>query len=103
MSRNLTSDIITALAASPVRPFFLFEGTFLSSTLRLWSGLGDLTWNAQTWLGNGWFKGLGDVAEDNSISAHGIDVQLSGVPLALVSLLLSESAHSCRGKIWLGC
>lgn len=102
MSRNLTNDVIAAFTASSVRPFFLFEGIFASSTLRLFSGLGDFSFDGETWLGNGWFKGIGDIAEDNSISAHGVDILLSGVPLSLVSLILSEARHSSRGSIYIG-
>lgn len=103
MSRALTGSMVTALSAGTVRPFFLFEGTFATSTLRLWDGYGDLNWNAQTWLGNGWFRGMSEIPEDNDITANGIDVFMSGVPLALISLLLNDTRHSCRGKVYLGC
>lgn len=104
MSRTgLTSGMVTAISEDIIRPIFIFEGTFASSSLRLWDGYGDLSWNSQTWLGNGWFKGLSDVAEDEKISSKGIDVLLSGVPQSLISLILSEQRHSARGKVWLGC
>lgn len=103
MARDLTTDMVTALGAPVLRPFMLYEGTFASSTLRLWDGYGDLSWDGKTWLGNGWFSGIGDVANDNDIKANNIDVTLSGVPLALVSLILTESRHSCRAAVYLGC
>lgn len=102
MTRALHTDTVTALSAPVLRPFFLFEGSFAFSTLRLWDGYGDLSYDGQTWLGNGWFSGIGDVGEDNDIKSNGVDVFLSGVPLALVSLILTESRHSCRGKLYLG-
>lgn len=102
MSRELTSGMVAELTASTFRPFFLFEGIFASSTIRLWDGIGDLSWDGQTWLGNGWFKGLSTVQEDNDVKANGIDVILSGVSLSVVSLILTDSRHSCRGKVYLG-
>lgn len=102
MSRDLTAGMVSELTGSTFRPFFLFEATFASSTLYLWDGIGDLSWNSQTWLGNGWFKGLGTVQEDNDVKAKGIDVTLSGVSLSVVSLILTDSRHSCRGKVYLG-
>lgn len=102
MTRNLTSEVQDAIESDYVRPFFLYEGVFASSTLRLWSGTGDLTWNSQTWLGNGWFAGIPVVPENNEIRSNGINVVLNGVPQALVSLILSEARHSSTGRLWLG-
>lgn len=42
MARNIDADLSAALSASAVRPFFLTDLTFTSTTLRLWSGFGDL-------------------------------------------------------------
>lgn len=103
MSRALHADMITALNADVLRPFFLFEAEFASSTLRLWDGYGDLSYASELWLGNGWFRGISEVIEDNDIRSNGIDVFLSGVPLSLVSLILTEARHSCRGKVYVGC
>lgn len=106
MTRALTSGMQTELSkVSPnrIHPFFLFEGVFASSTLRLWDGIGDLSWNSQTWLGNGWLKGFSDVKESGVVRANGLDVLLSGVPQALVSLILTEARHTCRATLRLGC
>lgn len=102
MSRDLTSGVITALEAGTLRPFFLFEGVFATQTLRLWTGIGNLSWSSQTWLGNGWLQGFSDFQEGNEIKATGIDVRLSGVPQSLISLLLTESRHSSRGLVYVG-
>lgn len=103
MSRDLTGGLVTELTAATLRPFFLFEAIFASSTLRLCDGLGTMTWNGHTWLGNGWLQGLSDVSEGNEMSPSGVDIFLSGVPQSLVSLILSEARHSSRGSVWLGC
>lgn len=102
-SRNITSEMVDEFVASTVRPFFLFEGIFASSTLRLCDGYSDLSWDSQTWLGNGWLQGFSDFGEGNEIKATGVDVLLSGVPAAMISLLLTEARHSNRGSIWVGC
>lgn len=102
MSRALTSGVVTEFTAGTVRPFFLFEAVFTSSTLRLWDGLGDLSWNSATWLGNGWFQGISDVQETGETRASALDITLSGVPLALISLILTEATHSSTGRVWVG-
>lgn len=103
MSRNLTSEMATALANGTVSPFFLFRGEFLSSTICLWDGIGDLSWDGQIWLGNGWLRGQSDITEDGEIKSDGVDITLNGVPAALVSLILSEATHASRGSVWIGC
>lgn len=95
--------MISALSSSVVRPILIFEATFYTSTLRLWDGLGNLSWNSQVWLGNGWFKGVSDISETSKITSKGVDIALSGVPQSLISLILNEQRHTARGKVWLGC
>lgn len=102
MSRDLTSEFTDELSAPTIRPLFLFEGIFAETTLRLWDGFGTLTWDSKEWLGNGWYQGIDDVSESGEVQAQNLDVRLSGVPLALVSLLLTESRHSGTGRVWMG-
>lgn len=103
MSRDLTVGMVSAITAGTVRPALFFEGVFSSSTLRLWTGIGSIVWDSHTWLGNSWFTGMSDVTEDGSISPSNVDIILAGVPLSLVSLILSESTHASTGKVWLVC
>lgn len=102
MSRTLTTAVSSAVEASEVRPFYLFEAEFVSETLRLFSGGYDLTWNSETWLGNGWFKGLSNVKETGGVESSGVEVTLSGVPDTLISLVLGDSRQNLTGKLYLG-
>lgn len=102
MREELSAEMIAALDEDLIRPFLLFKGVFTSSTLRLWTGTHDLSYDSQTWLGNGWLQGFSNVSEDNEISSKGIDIELSGVPSSLVSLILSEQAFSNTGQLYLG-
>jgi hypothetical protein len=102
MSRSLGGGLVSELTAATLRPFLLFEGVFASSTLRLWTGVGDLSWNGFTWLGNGWIEGFSNFTENNEIRTGGVDIVLSGVPAALVSLILTEARHDSRGSVYLG-
>jgi len=101
--RVISSEMLAALLASPVSPSYLFEGTFASSNLYLWDGTGPLVWDGKTYLGNGWFRGPSSISENNGISAHGIDIHLNGVSPDLVSLILSDSDHGCRGLLRFAC
>ena len=102
MTRDLTGDFITALASEHVDIAYFFEGEFQSSTIRLWSGFGDITWDSKTWYGNGWFQGVGGIGESSDIKATNIDISLAGVPSSVISLVLNEASQNRPGKLWLG-
>ena len=102
MPRGLGSTLITALQSPAVRVIVLYEGEFVSGTLRLWSGLGELSWNGETWTGGGNLVGVGPVAESGGLQADGISVSLSGIPADLLAKALGEVRHSHTGKLWFG-
>jgi len=102
LTRDITAAFISELSASNVNIAYFFEGEFQSSTLRIWSGFGDITWDSKLWYGNGWFQGLGGVGESYDIKATNMEIQLAGVPSSVISLVLNETSQNRVGKIWLG-
>ena len=102
MSRDLSSGVISEITSSSLAPFLLFEGVFASGTLRLWSGIGDLSWNSYTWTGVGSLASISSVTESAETSAQGITVSLSGIPSSLVSLFLGDVRQGSAGKVYLG-
>lgn len=102
MSRNLGSSIVSEITSAQMSPFLLFEGEFASGTLRLWSGIGDLSWNSYTWTGVGSLASISSVTETADTSAQGITVSLSGIPSSLVSLFLGDVRQGSAGKVYLG-
>ena len=102
MSRNLTAGVITELNAAEVQPFLLFQGEFNSGTIRAWSGIGNLSWNSQTWTGTGTLLTISAVQENSDTSANGITASLSGIPASLISLALSECSQGDLGYVYLG-
>lgn len=102
MSRSLTAGFITEATAAGNSPCLFFEGEFVTSTLRLWTGERDISWNSQTWLGNGYLQNITGAEETSDVQATRIVVHLSGVPSAQVSFALSEPALNKPGKVWFG-
>jgi hypothetical protein len=102
MARNLTADFITQAQATSNRPIILFQGAFEGSTVRLWNGLGDLSWNSQTWLGNGWFQGVEGGEESVEVEALNMTVVLSGVPATVFSLILNDQRQKLEGLLYIG-
>lgn len=102
MARDLTAGWIANATARVCRPVIFFEATFISNTLRLWSGIGETTWNSQIWQGNGWLQEPEFPEETDDIEANGMEIILAGVPGAVVSLALQEGKQGASGKVWFG-
>jgi len=47
MSRNLSAGMITEVTASQLKPAILVKAEFDSGDVLLWSGVGQITYNAQ--------------------------------------------------------
>lgn len=102
MARNLTAGFVAQATAASNRPIVLFEGVFASSILRLWNGIGDLSWGGYTFLGNGWFQGMDGGEETTAVEAVQMTVILSSVPAAIVSLVLNDQRQKSLGILWIG-
>jgi hypothetical protein len=102
MSRLLSSGVQSAIVASEVSPIVLFEAEFASGWLRIWSGIGDLSWSSGTWTGAGTLFSVSSVEETADTSAKGITVTLSGIPADMISLVLSDMRQGKSGKVYLG-
>lgn len=90
MPRSVTSGFASAVAAGTVYPAILVEGNFDSGPLRLWSGIGNLTWNTYTWTGAGTLLGVETISEKGTVEALGTTVSLTGIPSSIISLALAE-------------
>jgi hypothetical protein len=79
MVRSLTSQMQTVSEAEVVNLFYLIDFEFDSGTVRLWTGLGDLVWNSETYTGAGNILSIGDLRESSEVEATGAQFVLSGV------------------------
>jgi hypothetical protein len=101
MARNLSAEMIAAVDDPVVYPAWLYKGEFGATTLRLWTGTGALVFNEEIYLGNGWFSDFDPSPEVEQLSAEGFSVTLTGIPLEILSLILSASSHNSDGFLYL--
>ncbi len=87
MARNLHSDLNTAIQQDEVHPILLVKINTSGGDVRVWTGIGDLTFNAEVYTGTGNFLGITPVQEKTDLSALGVGFSLTGVPSDLISLL----------------
>lgn len=100
--RDFTAGMITAIEEAVVRPFFLLKLQFDSGYIYLNSTNRNLTWDSQTWLGNGWFRDFPKITDSNDLAIENLTVKLSGVPLSLIALVLGQSKNKNIGVLYFG-
>ena len=101
MARDLTASVITQLQSASVEVGILFEGEFASGWVRLWSGIGSLSWDGKTWTGTGNLLGISGIDETAEVRASGMTVSLSGVPSDLLSAALGDARSGRIGRVYL--
>lgn len=84
MPRNLDPTLAAALPDGVISPAFLAKITFKSGVENVWSGVGDLVFDGDTYQGVGMLGQVGAITEGASVQADGTSVTLSGIGLSQV-------------------
>lgn len=104
--RALSAGMLAAIAAGTLRPFLLYEGEFESGGapvfLRLFTGVGTLSWDGKDWVGGRDLLGISAIRESTSLEAIGFSVRISGMPTEKLSLALQSMKKNRAGRLWLG-
>jgi len=90
MSRTLSTEMQAVATAELVRPVYLVDMEFSSGSIYLWSGMGDLTYNSNTYLGAGDLLSIGAIQETAELTANGATVTLGGIKQSLLTLARDE-------------
>lgn len=108
MPREIPNAIMTALEGASFSPFYAVELQFYNgatsqdATVRFWTGQGNVVLGGYTFIGAGTLLNIGTISEVAELKADGIELQLSGVPEALVAQALSNEWHGRFGKVYFG-
>ena len=108
MSRDIHSTIITALESGEFNPFYAVDlnfhngGTNQDAPLYLWTGIGDLSANSNTYTGVGDLLSIGNLEEAAELKASGLSLVLSGVPSTLLTPALSHEYSGREAKVYFG-
>jgi len=103
MARGLTSAMVSEITNDKLAPILLLKIELDSGTLFMWSGIGDIVWNGDTYVGVGNLLGVGETVETEEVEARGLNLTLSGIPNTMISLALSEDYQGRSVSIWFGC
>jgi hypothetical protein len=101
MSRTLTSAVNSAIAADNVPLVAFVELDFGSGFVRVTTAGYDIAWNSYTWTGLGDLASIEAIGESTEFFAHGVSMQLSGIPPSMVTRARTEHYQGRAARIWL--
>lgn len=102
MSRGATTAFKTAAAAGKVSPALIAALDFSSGFVRVWSGIGNLSWGGNTYTGIGDLGGVSPVQESAEVRSSGLEFTLNGIPSSMVTKILADGYRGRPAKLWLG-
>lgn len=102
MARSMSSDMQNALFAQVVRPCLLAKIETTGSTIYLCTLDRSISFDGQTWLGNGWLRPFGGVDEGTDLSPQGCALMLGGIDATAISAILGTLTRSKLGTLYLG-
>lgn len=101
MARNLHTDFDTAIQASEVHPILIAKINTSGGDVRVWTGIGDLTFDSETYTGTGDLGGVTEISEKSDMSATGLTFTLSGIPSSTISIALGQMEQGRACTLWL--
>jgi hypothetical protein len=102
VTRELTAIVEAAVSGTTLTPFIGVEMFFVSGTVRLWFGIGDLTIDGRTFTGAGALINISEVEETAQLQASGVTLTLSGIPTTLIATAISEPYQGRVCNIYFG-
>ncbi|BAQ84222.1 phage minor tail protein L [uncultured Mediterranean phage uvMED] len=99
MSRSLTGPMASVTTDSVVRPAYFVKMTFDSNDnpalLNVWSGVGSITYDSDTYTGVGDLLSISEIVESADISAAGINVSITGIKSEFLAIAKN---HQYQGR-----
>lgn len=88
--------------ADVFQPFALVKMDLPSGSVRFFSGVGELSWNSQTWTGAGELGFVGKIDSGTQIRAGFIEIGLSGLESSLKTDVLDYMARGAETFVYMG-
>jgi hypothetical protein len=102
MSRALDPSVAAALASGEIQPFFMAQLSFKTQIQWVWTGVGNLVWNSQTFVGVGSVARIGTIQEGVDVHAYGTTVTLSGIDPVLLGECQTDMVPGAPALLWMG-
>jgi hypothetical protein len=90
MPRNLPSPMLSEIGANAIQLCWLVDLALISGVVHIWSGMGSVVYNGNTYLGVAKLGAVGEISESSEVKADGVTIQLSGIDPALMTDSLDD-------------
>ena len=102
MTRWANTANETAAAADNVPLRLLLDLDFASGMVYAHSGVGDIVWNGNTYLGVGAYGGFRQISEEAQVNPKPVTVTLAAIPGELISSAMTEVYQGRTATLWWG-
>lgn len=102
MTRDITNDLLTASQNETFKPILFVKLEYESGNVLIHSDIGNIDFGGDTYLGVGDLGSISKVSESSELQSTAIDLILSGINTALVSVQLNEHYQGRPGTVYLG-
>ena len=99
---GIDSNITNRLGADQQLIFFAVKAQFDTETIRLWTGIDDITVDGETYLGAGTLLGIGEIEDTMEVKSANCTFTLSGMDETVLSLALSEDIQNRKITLLMG-
>jgi len=100
--QGLDSSIVNRLGADEQAMFLAIKAEFDSGTIRLWTGIDDLTISSESYTGAGQLLSISNVEESTDLKSAGLTVGITGMDTTVLNLALTENYQNRFITLYLG-
>lgn len=99
---GIDSQITNRLGADQQLLFFAVKAQFDTETIRLWTGIDDISLDGETYTGAGDLLGITDIEDTLEIKSTNCSFTLSGMDETVLNLALSEDIQNRKIFLFMG-
>ncbi len=99
--RALTPEVIALIEAEVVKPVLFIFADFPSSPIRIWTGIGSITFQGHTYTSAGGLISIDALAETTDTAAKGMVVHVNALQLSYVQKLTDDAYQGRAAVIFL--
>lgn len=102
MTRGLSANNLTAIAAAHIRPIVFVKFVFDGGTEYVHNAVGNYTWGGFTWQGIGALGDIGKLEEGIDLSPYGVTMQLDALNSTLMAVATGEEVFNRAVTVYIG-
>ena len=99
---GIDANITNRLGADQQILFFAVKAEFDTDTIRLWTGIDDITVDGETYTGAGSLLAVGDIEDTMEVKSTNCTFTLSGMDKTVLDLALSEDIQNRKITLLMG-